>query len=444
VTLCVRLAFGSLVVASGFLTVAHGCSSPNGATSNSVQEATIVDSGPIFEANTSDAPHCVIPSKPAGVPDGWELYTDYDPCCLLYAPTAPQYLPPPLHWTSCSSLWTGDGGVDGGVCKIIDQAGAGSPEFGASVHNGVVSLLTNELVGTVYAYVIAEADGPVHQAMMQVSGSCAPSPRDMRDGKYVYAMYNVDNFNGGGFLAGDVDEFRPSFVHHFNDAITHGVVVGQLGVVDVDETDTLNLYAWDRTSKIVSSPQDVGLAKSFPVFASNALFWSASAGPYNRVADYTEASGANDLISFGADSTHGADDFGSDGLNMVWLQGVGHTGDPLGIAFDSAAVMTAPFATNPANVVARRVRSEDPKGFGVSPIKVGCGYAVRSNGNYLRILRLADGISWVLNNGPSWRWVNPLAVTCNEIFATVATGGPQMTNIARVQISSLGPGISAD
>ncbi len=88
--------------------------------------------------------------------------------------------------------------------------------------------------------------------------------------------------------------------------------------------------------------------------------WSGE--PYDRVVAYVDDGGAADLVSFGADATHGADDFGADGINMVWLEGTGHMGGT--VPFDSAAFMTPPFTTNPANVVARRIRSEDPRGAG--------------------------------------------------------------------------------
>lgn len=408
------------------------------------RDAATPDSGNPFDVYVSDAPHCLIPPKPAAVPEGWEPYTDYDPCCMMYVPSAPQYLPPPLKWTACNTAWNGDGGVDAGECRQIDQPSAGSPEFGASVRDGVVTLLTNELINGVYAAVVADADGPVHQAFMLDSAAlCGPSPSDMRDGKYVYQIYNTSGFTGGGFIAGDVNEFRPSFVHHFNDALTHGVVAGKLGVLDVDETDTFNLYEWSANPKIVRNPQDDGLDYSFALFSADALFWLASAGPYHRIGAYTDDGGATDLVSFGADGSHGAADLGADGVDMMWMEGSGHTGDP--IAFDTAQLMTSPFATDPAKVVARRLRSESPDSIGVTTTKVGCGYGARTNGNYLRIVRLSDGVSWVLNNsGSSWKWINTLVVTCDEVFVTVGLPLPNGSNIARVRISSLGPGIPPD
>lgn len=449
-SLAVRLAIGSLIMAGGILAVAHGCASSSGGAAP--KDAELSDAGNLFDVYASDAPHCVIPPKPSQVPDGWELYTDYDPCCLLYAPSAPQNLPPPLQWKSCNPAWSGDAGIDGGGCKIIDQPAAGSPEFGASVRGGVVSLATGEFIDGLYADVIADADGPVHQALLETdrkASQCTPFPQDMRDGKYVYAMYPPNDFNGGGFLAGDVNEFHPSFAHHFSDALTHGVVVGTLGVLDVDETDTFRLYEWAQSPKVINNPQDVGLQYSFAFFSSNALFWAATNATYLRVGEYTDSVGAIDFLTFGNDWTQGAGDLGSDGQNMVWVEASGRANETA--PFATASYMTAPFTTDPTKIVKRRLRSEDPRGLSALPTTVGCGYAARSTNdssghiNGIRIVRISDGTSWQLldNLSVPWGWIHPLAITCDEIFVSVLAA-PNANNIARVRISSLGPGIPAD
>lgn len=436
-----RFSLTSLLVAGATLVAAHGCSSSSsgGMTTDAASDA--LDAGSLFDIYVSDAPHCTIPPKPVGVPDGWELYTDYDPCCLLYAPSSPALLPPPLAWRSCDTAWSGDGGLDDGACRQIDLPAAGAPQFGASLRAGVVTLLTNQLVNGMYAYVVVDADGPVHQAFLQSTDAhCGPSPSDMRDGKYVFQIYDTGSFNGGGFLAGDVTEFRPSFVHHFDDAITHSTLTGALGVLDVDEADQFHLYPWTDAPTLVRNAADDGLHHSFPAFIENALFWSASAGSVDRIASYTADGGAIDFLA-SADPARGYADIGGDGTDLVWIEGDGHDAGPIG--YDTTSWMTSPFTTDPSKLAPRRLRSDVPKGFETSQIKVGCGYAARANGASLRIVHLSDGMSWVLPNNSPWTWVNPLAVTCDEVFVTVGIGSGS-TNIARVRLASLGPGIPAD
>jgi hypothetical protein len=75
---------------------------------------------------------------------------------------------------------------------------------------------------------------------------------------------------------------------------------------------------------------------------------------------------------------------------------------------------------------------------------VTCGYAARSNGLHIRVVRLSDGQSWTLSNATTdpWGWSEPLAVTCTELFATVHI--PGATRLARIRLDALGPGIAPD
>lgn len=80
----------------------------------------------------------------------------------------------------------------------------------------------------------------------------------------------------------------------------------------------------------------------------------------------------------------------------------------------------------------------------IATFQVGCGYAARSNGEHIRVVRLSDGQSWLLSNALTdpWGWSEPLALTCTELFATVRNSG--VTRLARVRLDSLGPGIAPD
>jgi hypothetical protein len=104
--------------------------------------------------------------------------------------------------------------------------------------------------------------------------------------------------------------------------------------------------------------------------------------------------------------------------------------------------MTAPFTTEPGELDERRLRSEDGPSFDVTHFRVGCGYAARSNGYHIRLVRLADGHSWVLSTAGPWSWRSPVALSCSELFATVDVGGNR--RLARVRLDSLGPGITPD
>ena len=111
--------------------------------------------------------------------------------------------------------------------------------------------------------------------------------------------------------------------------------------------------------------------------------------------------------------------------------------------------MTSPFTTDAAALQPRRLRSEVGNGFATSRPQVGCGYAAREIYDGIRIVRLSDGVSWMLpsQQGSTWLWNEPLAVTCTELFAMVAADGDagwQDVGIARVRLDSLGPGTPPD
>jgi hypothetical protein len=189
----------------------------------------------------------------------------------------------------------------------------------------------------------------------------------------------------------------------------------------------------------------------------NAVLWEGSDGAINNIGVWTQDRGAQILIGYGNDLNQGAADIGSDSDNLVWSYGSKATSTIP--AFANVDIMTAPFTTDPSKVVPRRLRSEFNDTFGVSAFHVGCGYALHSTWldpglptqrGGLRLVRLKDGQSWLMmsTNADLWIWGDPIAVTCDEVFAIVRVrpddaSSPVMT-IARIRMDSLGPGIPPD
>jgi hypothetical protein len=138
---------------------------------------------------------------------------------------------------------------------------------------------------------------------------------------------------------------------------------------------------------------------------------------------------------------------GGDGRDLVWLYGAGRT-DPAG-SFPTIAIMTSPFTTDPRQLAPRRLRSEKGQYFGTAPFVVGCGYAARQLPEGIRVVRLADGASWLLpgDSTQTWQWASPFALTCTELFAKASVlteGGPPAVTYARLRLDSLGPATPAD
>ena len=243
---------------------------------------------------------------------------------------------------------------------------------------------------------------------------------------------------------------RPTVLHHSHDAISHDYVAGEPGLLDV--SGAMKLLAWNDGSLVTTiAAGDTGLAKNYQFFHRNTLFWAADGSGINKQKVSTDLSAAMDLVGFGNDTTSGAADLGTDGNQLVWMEGYGRA-QPSGV-YPSTAAMVSPYTTDSAQIQKRVLRTDlSPYPFGTSPFVVGCGYAARTtervvngqNAAGTMLLRLADGALWFLPSGSTidWAWQQPLAVNCDELFVKVrekpAPGALQRTNVARVRIDSLG------
>jgi hypothetical protein len=411
----------------------------------------------LFEA-TADALGCQVPMRRPGVPVDWDFYADLHCSCELYVPSSPSALPPPVAWKACDAVAQ----PQGIACRQMiedwppDAYGSGISGVapGYARPDGTVVMQISRFTGSMVYRLIAEADGRVYQAILEANppDGCTLGNSDLADGKYVFFVYP----NGGlepvslAALAGDVTDFRQRVFLDFADSTpgTRDFAAGLPGVLELTTGQWLILHDWADASKttfIWSPAQDNGLQQTGMFFRGDALFWSASSLHVGKIKAYTAASGVKDLVAFGTGSLKAADDLGTDGHDLVWDEADGRADSG---AHATASVMTSPFATDPAAVVPRRLRSDSGSYFGVQSFKVGCGYAARFTllGDIwgVLIVRLADGQSWFLaNTTTAWNWLGPIAVTCSEVFAVVTLGGVNRT-IARVRIDSLGTAIPPD
>lgn len=390
-----------------------------------------VDAQSAFEAATSDGGiQCFVPSRPNFVPAGWELYEPF-PCCGIYVPSAPNFLPPPIQWKPCEA----DAG-DGVDCREMSNA-VGAPEWGVSIHDGGVSLEAFEPIGDGGAIVVAEADGPVHQAIMSTDSFCGGLfLGDVGGGKFSLDFYFGASTTPSYVVAGDVDDFRPSLVAKLEDGGSD-IAVGSLGLLEMAYPE-FRLYSWQDPGRYTTLGGMVGY---WPAFTTDAIFWSAGDG--QEVRTYTSAGGMSTLFTAPGEYTQYAADLGADDHDLVWVEG--QNWDQSKEMYSTAAYYTSPYTTNPSALGHRRLTSETPIGVGDSYTKVGCGYAVRLSGNDgIRVVRISDGTSWILSRDPpGYGFVEPLGVTCDEVFAWIGIGAGGVS-IARVRIDSLGPGIPAN
>jgi hypothetical protein len=133
------------------------------------------------------------------VPAGWVPFTGYpNPACQFYVPPSRDLLPPPIEWEPCDPEMQ-PAGIACEQMKITwpartsDNPVAWLLASQASVQpNGTYTMaVARELPGMTY-YVVADADGPVHSAVLSTNESqCRLYPDDLQDGRVVYHVYEA-------------------------------------------------------------------------------------------------------------------------------------------------------------------------------------------------------------------------------------------------------------
>jgi hypothetical protein len=249
-------------------------------------------------------------------------------------------------------------------------------------------------------------------------------------------------------IGGADNALSPRVYTRYTDGFSRHYYVGASHFL---ELGGFQLRRWSDGAVFDQIPPD--LQQGDFVAAGDAFVWKANTLAYNKIKARDPGGTITDLVSFGLVVGKGATSVGTDGTDLVWLQGDGRAtqNDP----FQTVDIMTAPFTTDPKALVPRRLRSEYPESFFVAGTIVGCGYEAHSlvdnklGRNGVRITRLSDGQSWPLwYTGLSvWQINEPRAITCAEIFlhAYRRDGGTYPENtMVRIALASLGPGVPAD
>ena len=397
---------------------------------------------------------CQSPSTaaPRGPLDGWERFTAYKGgACALYVPRSRAELPAPIAWQPCPEA----AGAAG--CRRIALDWAPNPKlpewitpatFASRDRSGALLLHTARFQADGTVRMIAEVDGPVRIALREQDQRCALGAAPSDGDHYAFRVYDsdatgeLDSYGGGG-IGGALDELTPRVFVAARDRVARSVFAGAPGLLELAAGGAMTLHPWGPGAPVAlwSAAEGGGLAHSFQSFRGDALLWSASDDATRKAMVWTANGGVRELLPVAAD-------LGSDGKDLVWLDG---TREPGG--FGNIRVVAAPFTTDPAKLQPRVVRaSGSPHPFGTSPFVVGCGRAARATfvedggarHNAIEVIRLVDGATWHLPDAPgsAWGYRAPLALTCDELFARVyeraAPGQPGHFNVARVRLDGLG------
>lgn len=397
-------------------------------------------------------------STPDGAPeynvDGWtkiDFDPDYD--CGIYAAPSPDKMPPPIVWEPCEAIVNSTGYA----CRQIrfdwskptgDFANLPmmGPGTGWTAPDGKPWLAFKRFTGPAGFEVVAEADGRVHMALSYSGRKCVLASDVSLNGTVIFETSRTesgsDKILRSGAIGGGIDEL-PRVVESSGDGKARSYVAGPNAYFAFADS---SVQPWSPGGQKVSlSVTDPG-AINYPRFQSEALFFTVSNSAYGRIKVYTPLAGHRDLVSFGDDVSHSAVDFGTDGTDMVWIEGEGRSSSAE--PFQTVDIVTAKYTTEPSALQKRRLRS-GLGSVGAAPFTVGCGFAARQfaieSGVGVQLVRLSDGRSWPIMEIPGkpyWTWLKALALTCDEIFLNVSTGGT--FRISRVRLDSLGSGEAAD
>ena len=461
----------SRTVAAGAVLTALGFAATGACTSGPPEAVGVdgLDAAPDTSARPrrdSGSTGVLDPPPLNGGPEGWELFTDYDPACGIYYPTDAKYLPEPIRWEPCSGFLNDHGlpGPDGMDCRMIalDRDG-GEPDrlsliMRAEVLEGKVRLLIGRDNGSRLYRMVADIDGPVRHALLATG--CGMGGFKMRGGNVMYRMYDTEatSSRSGGAIGGPVDNLRPrAYLPKGHLPSTRFSQVYDVGahyfIEAIGGNDTVySIESGLPIGKIVRSPEDAGMVYGDYRISGDDAFWVGDNGARTAIKVWNPSEGLKTLVGWPGDNTRAAGGIGIDGVDMVWVEAVGRNG----ASFARYDVWTAKYTTSADVVEAtkRRLFTNNLNST-LEYFVVGCGYAavktnpIRAWGQSIGflVIRLSDGMSWAveaesLEQRNDVKLGRPLAITCDEVVVEAwRKNDPQ---VARIRLDSLGPGTPAE
>lgn len=450
-----RAALVTAIVAAGAAAVAAAgsCSSSSTSSDNPSSEG-----GGNAEGSTLPARDGGGPIGPEGGSDasyvnedGWQGLSGFDPACGIYVAPSPsaKNFPPPIAWEACDPRVQPADGSALDCRQVVGKTGFVNGAFvNRTTQSVLLTLLQSKGAGSLY--MLAEADGPVHQAIVTQPPQCGldtfpsvSSSTVMYEAVQLSASLDVIAVAAvGGPIDGTLSVLRrygvvqptPTYFAGTNEFVEYGGA-------------GFNSGAWTDGHKLDDITTKASGQLNGAQFQDDNFLFSVGDLNYGRIELFKPGTGTVDFVSLGDDGNHYATNFGTDGTDMVWTEATGHPGGNTN-PWTTIDVVTAPYTTNAASITKRRLMSE-ARLSGTDRFVVGCGYAAHdfseTTGTGVRIVRLSDGRSWTLLDtaSPKVVWNTAVAITCSEVFVNVSIAATD-TNLARIRLDSLGPGIAAN
>jgi hypothetical protein len=480
-----------LVVAVAGL-VACGDASSTTSTSTSSGSGGATSSGPVGPGpvsassgsttgtgtiNPDDPYGCMIgdgPSRPPSIPEGWRPWTCWSqlPECALWIPDDPATMVEPLEWEDCAAgspagdgcrqmtrPWWRDGGAIGATQPAVPELDrSGSATLLRFVRASLTGLGSEDSYGE---WVVYELDGPATMAFrLPVQGpiECGYQDYDLSEGTWVLAPKGdnsvpiADSTLDGAML---VELGTGVVTLPFRDDLP-GSSSWRAGAAWVTRSvgEKLSLHDHSFSTEVLLQDPSVdplgAYATSAIQIVGDGVVWEVATSSQVGIRAYDPERGPHDLIRYLEDPTRGAGAPGTDGIDLVWMEGRGLGPDDF--VYPERDVMTASFTTDPDALEPRRLRSDVSTALGAlgDNFKVGCGYAARHGATIkdVQLVRLDDGRAWYLDHVPQvWQASSIAGMTCDEIFLTVqfwVDGRPQGSTIQRIRFDALGDGVPPD
>ncbi|MBK7578569.1 MAG: hypothetical protein IPI67_00045 [Myxococcales bacterium] len=422
------------------------------------------------KSDTTDAGNsCPKKAFPTDVPQGWVEYPVFGCKYRLYVPGSSVSLPSALAWEGCT-----DTGPSSYSCKQLkvdwpnpEPYAIGGYPSGYEDSAGRIVLQLRKVYASApingeparaTMALVAEADGPVRQAFWQSAHTNPQNPAwyifqtGISGGRSAWSLRDQDAKAPRVAGIGGMDtDLQPPLLFDLPEAdpLAGSPHAGAAHYAVVKAV--LRIGSWAGKDLGVVWPGGLDLVA--PTWAGSALLWTGESIARSELLTWTETNGAVPLVTFGTDASRSAASGGTDGKDLVWLQGEERTLDAsTDGTFPKRSIMAAPFTTDAKALQPKRLRSWQPNDiWGPTKPAVGCGYAAYSHipdptkpAYQILIVRLADGVSWILDSplDNHWRWGRPIAMTCKEMF--VSYGKFAVERLRRVQLDSLGAGIPPD
>lgn len=443
-----------------------------------VSSATLSSSSGAGGANPDDPYGCLqgtTPPRPASIPEGWRPWACWsqNPACMVWIADDPETQAAPVEWEPCAA---GSPAVQG--CQQMtrpwpfDSYGAigdtypSIPRLDTFTSPAVLRLLriSVDSAGSDASYaewVAAEPNGVVRYAIRKPftpSANCAFQDYDLNEGMWIFAPKG--------------DDTLPVSESPLDGAMLIDVHAKEVALIYRDERPASSTWRAGRERLTRRSGQDLHLhdlavqddvllqSPSADALSAHSttriqilgqrVVWEVSSSSTLGIRAYDPERGPHDLIRDLEDPTHGAGTPGTDGIDLVWMEGRGR--QPGDVTYPVRDVMTSPFTTDPAALEPRRLRSDPSTSFGLSETgyRVACGHAAKTGETPqdVRIVRLSDGHAWqILHTELTWQSSAIVGLTCDEVFLVVQfweDGEPMGSTIQRIRLDALGEGIPPD